>query len=178
MLNENMKAIRKSKGLSQQDLAVKLNVVRQTVSKWEQGLSVPDSDMLFFISEALETPVSTLLGETVMETETDSIKAISEKLEVINWQLAQRKNSRRKMIRWLLISLCAIIVMVFAALAILKSPYLSWDYSNPETAVLGVAFHSFEWLFVRAAPIIFIIAIIGIFLTRKKIKSDSDNIMV
>ena len=113
-----------------------------------------------------------------METETDSIKAISEKLEVINWQLAQRKNSRRKMIRWLLISLCAIIVMIFAALAILKSPYLSWDYSNPETAVLGVAFHSFEWLFVRAAPIIFIIAIIGIFLTRKKIKSDSDNIMV
>ena len=113
-----------------------------------------------------------------METETDSIKAISEKLEVINWQLAQRKNSRRKMIRWLLISLCAIIVMVSAVLAILKSPYLSWDYSNPETAVLGVAFHSFEWLFVRAAPIIFIIAIIGIFLTRKKIKSDSDNIMV
>ncbi len=178
MLNENMKAIRKSKGLSQQDLAVKLNVVRQTVSKWELGLSVPDSDMLIFISEALETPVSTLLGETVMETETDSIKAISEKLEVINWQLAQRKNSRRKMIRWLLISLCAIIVMVSAVLAILKSPYLSWDYSNPETAVLGVAFHSFEWLFVRAAPIIFIIAIIGIFLTRKKIKSDSDNIMV
>ena len=178
MLNENIKEIRKSKGLSQQELAVKLNVVRQTVSKWEQGLSVPDSDMLISISEALETPVSTLLGETVMETETDSIKAISEKLEVINWQLTQRKNSRRKMIHWLLISLCAIIVMVFAALAILKSPYLSWDYSNPETAVLGVAFHSFEWLFVRAAPIIFIIAIIGIFLTRKKIQSDSDNIIV
>ena len=44
MLNENIKALRKSKGLSQQELAVKLNVVRQTVSKWEQGLSVPDSD--------------------------------------------------------------------------------------------------------------------------------------
>ena len=76
MLNENIKAIRKSKGLSQQDLAVKLNVVRQTVSKWEQGLSVPDSDMLISISEALETPVSTLLGETVIETEVDSIKCI------------------------------------------------------------------------------------------------------
>ena len=46
MLNENIKAIRKSKGLSQEELAVKLNVVRQTISKWEQGLSVPDSDML------------------------------------------------------------------------------------------------------------------------------------
>ncbi len=168
MLNENIKAIRKSKGLSQQDLAVKLNVVRQTVSKWEQGLSVPDSDMLISISEALETPVSTLLGETVIETEVDNIKALSEKLEAINWQLAQRKNMRRKIIRWLLISLCAIIVMVFAGLIILNSPYLGWDYSNPETAVLGVAFHSFEWLFVRIAPIIFIIAIIGIFLTRKK----------
>lgn len=168
MLNENIKAIRKSKGLSQQELAVKLNVVRQTVSKWEQGLSVPDSDMLISISEALETPVGTLFGENVTETEVDNIKAISEKLEVINWQLAQRKTMRRKIIRWLLISLCAITVMVFAALVILKSPYFGWDYSDPETAVLGVAFHSFEWLFVRMAPIIFIIAIIGIFLTRKK----------
>lgn len=131
-------------------------------------MSVPDSDMLISISEALETPVSTLLGETVIETEVDNIKALSEKLEAINWQLAQRKNMRRKIIRWLLISLCAIIVMVFAGLIILNSPYLGWDYSNPETAVLGVAFHSFEWLFVRIAPIIFIIAIIGIFLTRKK----------
>ena len=56
-------------------------------------MSVPDSDMLISISEALETPVSTLLGETVIETEVDSIKAISEKLDVINWQLAQRKNT-------------------------------------------------------------------------------------
>lgn len=168
MLSENIKAIRKSKGLSQQELAVKLNVVRQTVSKWEQGLSVPDSDMLISISEALETPVSTLLGETVIETEADTLKAISEKLEVINLQLAQRKNTRRKIIRWMLISLCAILVMGFAALAILNSPYLGWDYSDPETAVLGTAFHSLEWLFIRVAPIIFLIAAVGIFLTRKK----------
>lgn len=124
--------------------------------------------MLISISEALETPVSTLLGETVIETEVDNIKVISEKLEMINWQMAQRKNTRRKIIRWLLISLCAIIVMIFAVLAILNSPYLGWDYSDPETAVLGVAFHSFEWLYVRAAPIIFIIAVICIFLIRKK----------
>ena len=168
MLSENMKAIRKSKGLSQQELAVKLNVVRQTVSKWEQGLSVPDSDMLISISEVLETPVSTLLGETVIESEADSLKAISEKLEVINLQLAQRKTTRRKIIRWLLISLCAITAMVFAALIVLSSPYLGWDYTVPETAVLGVAFHSFEWLFVRAAPIVFIAAIIGILFTYNK----------
>ncbi|WP_346663492.1 XRE family transcriptional regulator [uncultured Merdimonas sp.] len=131
-------------------------------------MSVPDSDMLISISEALETPVDTLLGETVIETEVDNIKAISEKLAVINWQLAQRKNTRRKFIHWLLISLSAIIIVVFAALVIFNSPYLDWNYSNPETAVLGVAFHSFEWLFVRVAPIIFIITIIGVFLTRKK----------
>ena len=84
MLNENIRAIRKSKGLSQEELAIKLNVVRQTISKWEQGLSVPDSDMLLAISEALETPVSTLLGETVAETKGEDLKAISEKLEIIN----------------------------------------------------------------------------------------------
>lgn len=168
MLNENIRAIRKSKGLSQEELAVKLNVVRQTISKWEQGLSVPDSDMLISISEALETPVSTLLGETVTEPEAGDLKAISEKLEVINLQLAQRKNARRKMLHWLFISLCAVIVIIFAILMALNSPYMGWDYNDPETAVVGVAFHAFEWLFVRLAPIIFLGAIVGIFLTRKK----------
>ena len=168
MLKENIKAIRKSKGFSQQELAVKLNIVRQTVSKWEQGLSVPDADLLISLSEALETPVSTLLGETVIETEVDTLKAISEKLEVINMQLAQRKNTRRKMIHWSLILLCAIMVIVYAILFTLESPYLGWDYHDPETAVLGVAFHSLEWLFVRVAPILFIGAVIGIFLTGKK----------
>ena len=168
MLSENIKAIRKARGLSQQELAVKLNVVRQTVSKWEQGLSVPDSDLLIALSQALETPVRTLLGETVVETEADRLKAISEKLEVINLQLAQRKAARRKIIRWLLLSLCAMITAVFAALIIVSSPYLGWDYSDPEAAVLGVALHAFEWLFVRAAPMILIAATVGIFFTGKK----------
>ena len=167
MLNENIKTIRKSKGLSQQELAVKLNVVRQTVSKWEQGLSVPDSDMLISISEVFETPVSTLLGENVNESKADDLKAISAKLEVINLQLAQRKNTRKRFLHWILILLCVVIAAVFAALLALESPYLGWDYSDPETAVLGVAFHSFEWLFVRAAPMILTGAVIGGFLTRK-----------
>ena len=168
MLNENIKAIRKSKGLSQQELAVKLNVVRQTVSKWEQGLSVPDSDMLISISEALETPVSTLLGETVTEPQADDLTAISEKLEIINLQLAQRKTAGRKMLQWLLISLCAVIVIIFAVLAVWNSPYLGWDYGDPETAVVGVVLHAFEWVFVRTAPLVLTAAIVGIFLTREK----------
>lgn len=168
MLNENIRAIRKSKGLSQEELAIKLHVVRQTISKWEQGLSVPDSDMLIAISEALETPVSTLLGETVQESQADNIKAISEKLEIINLQLAQRKTTRRKILHWLLISLCAVIVIISAGLIVLNSPYLGWDYSDPETAIVGVGFHAFEWLFVRVAPILFIGGIVGIIMTRKK----------
>ncbi|MDE5995073.1 MAG: helix-turn-helix domain-containing protein [Oscillospiraceae bacterium] len=168
MLNENIKAIRKSKGLSQEELAVKLNVVRQTVSKWEQGLSVPDSDMLISISEALETPVSALLGENVIEPEADDLKVISEKLEIINLQLAQRKTTRRKILHWQLISLCVFIVAVFVFLIVLKSPYLGWDYTDPETAVFGAAFHVFEYLFVRLASPVLIAAIVGIFLTRKK----------
>ena len=168
MLNENIKAIRKSKGLSQTELAIKLNVVRQTVSKWEQGLSVPDSDMLLSISEALETPVSILLGETIIESKVDDLKAISAKLEVINIHIAQRKTTRKRLLHWFLISLCVVIVAIFAILLVLESPYLGWDYSNPETAILGVVVHSFEWLFVRVAPAILIGAMIGIFLTREK----------
>lgn len=131
-------------------------------------MSVPDSDMLISISEVLETPVSTLLGETVIETEVDNLKAISEKLEVINMQLAQRKAKRRKMLHWLLISVCIVIAAAYVVLTLSNSPYLDWDYSDPETAVVAVGFHAIEWLFVRLAPIIFIGAIAGIFLTWKK----------
>ena len=168
MLNENIKMLRKSKGLSQEELAVKLNVVRQTISKWENGLSVPDSDMLISISEALDTSVGALLGENMMEPETDTLKAISEKLEVINLQLAQRKNARRRVFHGLLILLCAVIAAIFAALAALNSSYLSWDYSDPEMAVAGTILHGLEWLIVRIAPIIFAGAAVGIFLTRRK----------
>lgn len=167
MLNENIKALRKSKGLSQQELAVKVNVVRQTVSKWEQGLSVPDSDLLIALSDALETPVSTLLGETVVESEVDTVKALSEKLEIINLQFARRKAMQKAILHWLFIALCAGIVIVAAVLLTVNSPYLSWDLSDPELAVAGTFFHAFEWLFVRLAPTVLVAAVVGIFMTRK-----------
>lgn len=168
MLNENIKALRKSKGLSQEELAIKLNVVRQTISKWETGLSVPDADILISLSEALETPVSVLLGETIAEPEMDDLKGISEKLEVINLQLARRKAARRKVFHWAFIAAGTVIAAVFAALAIWDSAYLGWDYGNPETAVVGVGFHAFEWLFMRTAPLALIGAAVGAVLTRKK----------
>lgn len=169
MLNENIKAIRKSKGLSQEELALKLNVVRQTISKWEQGLSVPDSDMLISISEVLETPVSTLLGENIEKAREDDLKVISEKLEVINLQLAQKKIAKQKVFHWCFILICAFIAIAFVALILLNSAYLGWDYSNAETAVVGVGFHAIEWIFVRVAPFILIIGVVGAVITRKKI---------
>lgn len=168
MLNENIKTIRKAKGLSQEELALKLNVVRQTVSKWEHGLSVPDSEMLVSLSEVLETPVSTLLGETVIEPPADDLKAISEKLEIINLQLARSKAARRKALHWLLIALCAVIAATFVVLAVWNSSYLGWDFSDPETAVAGAALHAFEWLFVRLAPVVLIAAVVGAVFTRRK----------
>ena len=168
MLNENIKAIRKSKGLSQEELAIKLNVVRQTISKWENGLSVPDSDMLISISEVLETSVGVLLGEPVIEQETDSLKAISEKLEVINFQLAQRKETRRKILHWSFIALSALLIVIFVLLFNFNSAYLNWDYGNPETTAMGVGIHMFEWLFVRIAPVALAGGIIGTVLTRNR----------
>ena len=131
-------------------------------------MSVPDSDLLIALSEALETPVSTLLGETVMESEVDAIKALSEKLEIINLQFARRKTFRREALHWSLIAFFALLVAGFAALVVVNSPYLGWDFSDPETAVMGTVFHAFEWLFFRMAPLLLVAGAVGIFLTRKK----------
>ena len=170
MLNENIKRIRKSKGLSQEELAIKLNVVRQTVSKWENGLSVPDSSMLIILANGLDTTVSELLGEPVAEPTTDDLKILSEKLEVINLQLAKRSITKVKTIRWILISLCAVIVVIFIALASTNSFYLNWNYNynDPELAVAGTILHGFEFLFVRLAPIVFLTSVVGVVVTYKK----------
>ena len=167
MLSENIKAIRKSKGLSQEELAVKLNVVRQTVSKWEQGLSVPDADLLLSLSKVLETPVNVLLGEETAPEAEDS-KVLAEKIEAINLHFTQKKAKRRKIVHWVFILLCIAVVAIAAVLVLLKSPYLNFDYSDPDYAVFGVFFHVFEWWFVRSAPFILIGAIVGAILTRKK----------
>lgn len=168
MLSENIRFIRKSKGLSQQELAVKLNVVRQTVSKWEQGLSVPDSEMLISISQALETPVSTLLGETVEQNDEDDLKAISRKLEVVNLQLAQNKNASKKGVRILLIVLLTLIAAIWIGLIVLKSQYLTWNISDPETAVYVAVLHAFEYIFVRISPFLVIGLSAGLILSYKK----------
>ena len=171
MLKDNIKNLRKEKGLSQEELAIKLNVVRQTVSKWERGLSVPDLSMLITLAEELDTSVNVLLGESIEEKTLNDdvdIKTIAERLEVINLQLARRSEMKIKLVRWILILLCIVIVAVFIAFEIMQSDYLEWDFNNPELAVAGTLLHGFEFVFVRIAPFAFIASVIGIVFTYKR----------
>ena len=168
MLNENIRELRKSKGLSQEELALKLNVVRQTVSKWERGLSVPDAEMLVAIGGVLDTPVSTLLVETVPASEPEGLQALSEKLEVLNDQFARAQEFKRRALHALCIAIAAITALVLIALAAIGGSYLEWDFSNPEYAVAATLLHGFEWVFVRITPIVLLVTIAGTLGTRRK----------
>lgn len=126
--------------------------------------------MLVSLAEELDTSVSTLLGEAVQEDSLNEVnlKNISEKLEVINLQLAKRNLMRIRAVRYLLISLCTIITVIFIAFVTMNSEYLTWNFNNPELAIVGTLLHGFEFLFVRIAPFVFIGSIIGIALTYKR----------
>lgn len=92
MIHENIRAARKAKGVSQEELAVRLNVVRQTVSKWENGLSVPDADVLIRMAQLLDVPVSRLLG---VESGQDTGQDLAEQLARLNEELADRARRER-----------------------------------------------------------------------------------
>lgn len=114
MFGENLKAMRKAKGYTQEELAIKINVIRQTVSKWEKGLSVPDADVLSQIAEVLDTKVSVLLGGTI--TEETGKDAVAEQLAKISEQLAI-KNRRSKAI-WKTIGMIVLAIMLLNILAV------------------------------------------------------------
>ena len=169
MLKDNLKTLRKNKGLSQEELSIKLNVVRQTISKWESGLSVPSAEMLIVISEVFETPVSVILGESIEEKEKNDIKVISEKLEVINEQLSIKQKQKRKRKISFLIILDFCFILLFILLTLLGSPYQSWDYNDLEWSIIGTLWHSFEWVFFKISPIIIIVitSILGMFFIKR-----------
>lgn len=170
MLKDNLKILRKNKGLSQEELSIKLHVVRQTISKWESGLSVPDAEMLIEISNLFETPVSELLGENIEESKENDLKVISEKLEVINEQLSNNQTRKRKKLIIILTTIDILLILSFIILALLGSPYQSWNYKDPEWTVIGTLWHSFEWIFFKVAPLMIIVitSIIVLYIRKNK----------
>ncbi len=111
MLNENLKSVRQAKGLTQEELAVRLNVVRQTVSKWEKGLSVPDADTLMRIAEIFEVSVSDLLGPQGKEdVEGTAMTDVAEQLSRINTQLAIKNRRSRRIWKTVAIVVAAIVL--------------------------------------------------------------------
>ena len=111
MFSENLNNLRKQKGYSQEELAAKLHVVRQTISKWEKGLSVPDADTLIRLAEIMEVSVSELLGSKI-ETESTS-GGVAEQLARINEQLAVKNRRIRRIWKTAVVILAAIVLIIF-----------------------------------------------------------------
>lgn len=109
MFGENLKTLRKQKGFSQEELATRLHVVRQTISKWEKNLSVPDADTLIRLAEILEVSVSELLGAKIENENTAS--DVAEQLSRINEQLAIKNRRSRRIWKNVAIILAAIILI-------------------------------------------------------------------
>ena len=128
MFSDNLKTIRKAKGYTQEELAIKVNVVRQTVSKWEKGLSVPDADVLSHIAEVLEVSVSELLGADIKQE--DSKNEVAEQLAKISEQLAIKNRRSKKIWRIIGIILLAIIIVNIIWVTVGMISFNSYNYSE------------------------------------------------
>ena len=133
MFGENLKTLRKQKGFSQEELAVRLHVVRQTVSKWEKNLSVPDADTLIRLAEILEVSVSELLGAKIENENTAS--DVAEQLSRINEQLAI-KNRRSRRIWKIVAIVLAVIVLINIFIAVFfRVPTLDESIQNNQPGI-------------------------------------------
>lgn len=178
MLGDNIKNFRKSKGLSQEELALKLNVVRQTVSKWENGLSVPDSEMLIKIAEKLDTSVVVLLEETIKPDDNSELKVIANKLAIINDQIAKHNEARRKILRtvFVIVSIVATCSILGGLISVIYFQTVMNDI-NTSTSIIGgavgptniiVARTTFQFVPFILSLVVAIASFIGIYKTRKK----------
>ena len=120
MFQENLRLKRRERGLSQEELASRLHVVRQTISKWEKGMSVPDSEQLIKIAVILETTVSELLG-TQVENEEES-NQLAKELSRINTQLAIRNHRTRLVLKIVAAALLTFTAAVLIILALNYAP--------------------------------------------------------
>lgn len=147
MFNENLKRIRKERGYTQEELATKVGVVRQTVSKWEKGLSVPDADILCKIAEILDTDINMLLGDEITasvdnlnglnrdgkKNTNDNNNIVEEQLTKISEQLAI-KNKRNKKI-WKTLGIILLVVIIFNIFLALFNITTSKSISNQESTI-------------------------------------------
>lgn len=180
MLSENIRNLRKAKGISQEELAVKLNVVRQTVSKWEKGLSVPDAEMLIRIAEELDTTVNVLLGESVEVCDTSEIRALSAKLELLNEQFAKHNEKKRKMWRIIfiilgVIALCSVSKIIAEQIYFLK--IMAEMNSNVGVGIIGgadrptyiyISNASFEIINILGSILLAGLSVFGIYRTKRR----------
>ena len=125
MFSENLKALRKQKGFSQEELATRLHVARQTISKWEKNLSVPDADTLICLAEILEVSVSELLGEKI---ENNNITSdVAEQLSRINEQLAIKNRRSRHIWKFIAIILAVIVLVnILVCMIFVVKVHLLW----------------------------------------------------
>lgn len=120
MLSNNLKNARKKKGMSQEYIANRLHIVRQTVSKWEQGLSVPDAEMLISLAEVLDVSVDELLGEE-MSSNTE-ISDVAKQLSQLNAMLAAGEARKKKYIKYLKYGIVIIVLLL-----VLGAIYPIWN---------------------------------------------------
>ena len=115
MLGDNIKKYRKEKGYTQEELSSMLHVVRQTLSKWENNVSVPDAEALIRISKALDVPVSILLDLPQEEPTADlagELARVNEELAERNGQLHRNALAGKKRGQIIFLSLVALMIMI------------------------------------------------------------------
>lgn len=135
MFSENLKTLRKQKGFSQEELASRLHVVRQTISKWEKNLSVPDADTLIRLAEILEVSVSELLGSKIENENGNVTNDVAEQLSRINEQLAMKNRRSRRIWKTIVIILATIFLLSVFIIMFLSVPDLNNSTHNNQPIV-------------------------------------------
>lgn len=133
MFSENLKSLRKQRGFSQEELAARLHVVRQTISKWEKNLSVPDADTLIRLAEILEVSVNELLGAKI-ESE-HAVSDVAEQLSRINEQLATKNRRSRRIWKAVAFVLMIIVLINIFIAVFFRAPDLRENIQNNLPAI-------------------------------------------
>lgn len=163
MFGDNLKKVRKEKGLSQEALAEKINVVRQTISKWEKGLSIPDGDMLIKLSQVLEVPVEALLGSKgPLENTTAVNQAIQ--FQIINSLLENSQRGSAKMSGIMILGAFISLIGAFFSVALMTLATLNDVTLNGTVGIIGLlkGYGAMDFFIVSIALIVLGIVLFGI----------------